>query len=31
MYETLLYEIAHLDEILWLLRYVFQRGEQHLS
>ena len=31
VYETLLYGIAHLDEILGLLRYIFQRCEQNLS
>lgn len=30
VYETLLYGIAHLDDILGLLRYIFQRCEHNL-
>lgn len=31
VYETLLYGIAHMEEILGLLRYIFQLCEQNLS
>ena len=31
VYETLLYGIAHIEEILGLLRYVFQLCEQNLN